>query len=224
MVVVLDEFQQVLELGEAWLEPVFREAIVRRRTRAAMSWVIMGSRHHLLDEAFTAQGRPLFNAAQPFPLEPISTDDLAPFVVDRFRDGGFEIDPDLALRLVERARGKPAYVQQLAHHLFQQASLRGGVPSDLDETVESLIQTLSYVYGMVWSELTRMQRHVLASLVFQGTEEPYAAWRTSSLRTSTSTIQRVLRSLQERGILDRVPDGWEFSDPFFPIWFDRYRR
>jgi AAA+ ATPase superfamily predicted ATPase len=77
-VVVFDEFQEIAKLEEAGnLERKIRTHIQKQQN---VSCVFLGSKRHLMQEAFKNKNRPLYNCGRHFPLGKISPADFSEFI------------------------------------------------------------------------------------------------------------------------------------------------
>ena len=75
VVVVFDEFQQILEYGSDKVERQLRSII---QTQADVSYIFLGSRRHLIQKMFLDRSRPLYRAGGHYPLGPIEEKQWAP--------------------------------------------------------------------------------------------------------------------------------------------------
>ena len=218
VVVALDEFQEVLALKDQALIHLIRQRIIEDDP---VSWVILGSRHHLMSEAFERADQPLYRSCAPFPLHPIATEHWVPFLVERFEAGGFAIPPDLAEGLASWCGGKPAFVQQLAANLHQVALLTGEIPNDLTDAIASTLDSQAAAYLTLWDQCALSQKRVLQSLALEGPNEPYRSDRMRQYRLTPGNLRHALKTLEERGMLDRHDRLFSIADPFFEEWIRR---
>ena len=142
MVIALDEFQEVSDLG---LGPQFERtmrSIVERQTN--VSYVFLGSKSHLIERMFSAKSRPFYNAAQKFLLKRPPADESASFLIDRFKSSGLALATPLADEMVRRVDNVPYYLQALGSWVFNATTGRNAKSvsrADIDEGFSDLYET-----------------------------------------------------------------------------------
>ena len=78
------------------------------------------------------------------------------------------------------------------------------------------------VYETILDDLTRKQKHLLAALSLEPGTKVFSAQFLSKHRLGTpSSIQKGLKILIEKDILDRENDHFIFQDPFFALWLQK---
>jgi hypothetical protein len=116
----------------------------------------------------------------------------------------------------------PYDVQRLAHELWDYAELKDKQnlrASDVDAVTDSLVAGQSTYYELLWEQLAQGQRAVLQAIAARGAGEIYAqAVRTEFRLGPASSVQKALRSLDAKDILDRYRDQYFFLDPLFSRW------
>lgn len=123
-VIVIDEFQEVVELGlKGRFEQVMRSVIENHQD---IAYVFLGSKTHMLKRMFSAPARPFYRSAQTFSLELPPEDESRQFLVEKFGSVGFSVNEKVAGLIVELAGNVPYYLQALGSWIFRMASERGG--------------------------------------------------------------------------------------------------
>ncbi len=115
VVVVFDEFQQILQYDDDLTERQLRSSIQHQEN---VSYLFLGSRKNLLQHMFLGQSRPLYRAAAHYPLGPIATEQWQPFIASRFRKAKKKIGRRQIANLCEQTEGHPFYTQHLCHVLW----------------------------------------------------------------------------------------------------------
>src|SRR5206468_2623555 len=116
VVVVLDEFQQILEYGSDRVERKLRSVIQNHR---GVSYVLLGSRKHLIQKMVLDKNRPLYRAGGHYPLGPIAEKHWQPFIQRHFADAVKRIDEGQIHEICEMTQGHPFYTQHLCHALWE---------------------------------------------------------------------------------------------------------
>jgi hypothetical protein len=221
VVVVFDEFQQILEYGSDKVERQLRSII---QTQANVSYIFLGSRRHLIQKMFLDQSRPLYRAGGHYPLGPIDEKDWLPFIRKGFLDGGKEIADEQIYSICRLTEGHPFYTQHLCHVLWDACEMEGHISEEL---IQSAIGTLlaheNYAYTTLWESLAMNQRRFLKGLASEPTGvKPFASdFLQRHGLGSASNVQRAIESLLERDVIDRNNSSFIIVDRFFKIWVQK---
>ncbi len=221
VVLVLDEFQQVLEYDDDHVERAVRSAVQRYEGVAVL---FLGSRKHLVERMFSDARRPLYRSAGHYPLGPITTGHWVPFVTERFRAAQKPITGGQVEALCALTEGHPFYTQHLAHALWEITPagepVAGGA---LDDALDVLLRREGYAFTTRWETLTRNQQRLLRGLAVEGPgARPFSAEfvRAHGLRTP-SNAQRAAEALLRLDVVDREGGSFVVSDRFFKLWVRR---
>ncbi|MCU0289058.1 MAG: ATP-binding protein [Acidobacteria bacterium] len=222
-VVVFDEFQQVGELEDARIERTLRSVIQNHRV---ISYVFMGSKKHLIYDMFNNPGRPFFKSSAHFPLEKIAPAVFSDFIRDKFKKTAMEIDADTAMYIVNITRSHPHYTQLLAHTIWE--SRCGGNAgeintADVDHAVVRILDREETAFTNLWDNLTLQQKRLLLSLSLKkDTDKLFSADHIRRFNLSSiGTVQRGIKSLLNKGIIDKEGDNIEIDDVFFKLWLSK---
>jgi len=218
VVVVLDEFQQILQYDDDLAERQLRSSI-QHQTNVA--WLFLGSRKHLLQKMFLEHARPLYRAAAHYPIGPIAARHWLPFVTTRFRKANKTIDELTVSQLCEKTEGHPFYTQHLCHVVWSMTEPGGTVDQAcIDNAIGDLLRRESHAYITLWESLTKNEQRLLRGLA--GSDEPPKPFssdftRRYGLRTASNS-QRAAGSLLPKDIIDREESSFVITDRFFRLW------
>jgi len=221
VVVVFDEFQQILEYGNDHVERKLRSVIQNHRN---VAYLFLGSRKHLIQKMFMDRSRPLYRAGGHYPLHAIEEAHWQPFIRKRFIEADKQISEKRIHDVCELTQGHPFYTQHLCHALWELCERKTEVTETLiDAATQVLIERENYAYTMLWESLTIPQKRFLKGLansdkgikVFAG-----EFVRTYGLR-SASNVQRSVDALLERDIIDRDNGSFLITDRFLRLWIQR---
>ncbi|MGH7675279.1 MAG: AAA family ATPase [Gemmatimonadales bacterium] len=223
VVLVFDEFQQIAEWDKGYqIEAILRTAIQQFERVAC---VFAGSERHLLQLMFSDRARPLFKLAAPFPLRRLSREELAPWLEERFRETGYQLQADATEALLSIGAGHPWATQYLGHFVWETAMAHGGRSVTAQVVNDGLTQALEAgdtIYATDYARLTSPQRQVLAAIGAEPTKSPTAAAYLRQHRLpSKSTVSQSVRSLSEKGYLEVQEGPYFVSDPVFGEWVRR---
>ena len=221
LIIVIDEFQQLLAYDDDLVERSLRSAI---QTHEGVGYLFLGSRKHLIQQMFLDTNRPLYRAAGHYPLGPIATEHWVPFIRERFEQVDKAISDALIEQLCTLTEGHPFYTQHLAHALWEQTEPGREVAEEgLDVALDLLLRRESYAYTTLWELLTKNQQRLLRGLAIEPPEaKPFAgAFLQRYKLSSASSVQRVLKKLMTKDIIDRDNGAFVITDRFFKLWIQR---
>src|SRR5918996_1164896 len=225
VVLIFDEFQQIAE----WDTKHQTEAVLRTAIQhfEGVSCIFAGSERHLLEQMFADRARPLFKLAAPFPLGRLSREEIEPWLAERLGETGLTLESEGLDRLLVTTAGHPWATQYLAHFVWEvaMAARAARITADLvNASLRQAVEAGDTIYARDYAALTPSQRQVLAAIATDPTRKPLAA---AYLRKhdlpAKSTVGQSLRSLLEKGYLERDELVYVASDPLFGEWMRRLR-
>lgn len=218
VVVVFDEFQQILEYGNDHVERRLRSAIQKHRR---VSYLFLGSRKHLIEKMVMDRNRPLYRAGGHYPLGPIAEKHWQPFIRKRFADARKGIGKVEIREVCELTQGHPFYTQHLCHALWELCEPRAAVTDEmLRAAVTLLLDRESYAYTTLWESLTLSQKRFLKGLAAEpaGVRVFGGAFVNHHGLKSPSNAQRAVQGLLSKDIIDRENGSFLITDRFFRLW------
>jgi hypothetical protein len=218
VVIVFDEFQQILEYGGDMVERRLRSIIQHHRD---VAYIFLGSRKHLIRKMFLDESRPLYRAAGHYPLKPIDEEHWIPFIQRRFAAANKQIVEEHIRSICFLTEGHPYYTQHLCHVLWESCEEGGQVTADsIESVVQLLLDRENYAYTMLWESLTVNQRKVLKGLASESAGvKPFSSTFTRRYGfSSASNVQRAIDPLMEKDVIDRDNGSFVITDRFFRIW------
>ncbi len=224
VVVVFDEFQQILEYGNDQVERKLRSVIQNHRH---VSYIFLGSRKHLIQKMFMDRSRPLFRAGGHYPLGPIAEEHWQPFIRKQFADADKVISKQHIHDVCELAHGHPFYTQHLCHVLWELCEPKNKVTEKMIQSaVRVLLERENYAYTTLWESLTIPQKRFLDGLAGEPAGMKVFAGEfvlRYGLGTA-SNVQRAVDSLLEKDIIDRDNGSFLITDRFFRLWIQAVQR
>jgi hypothetical protein len=217
-VIAFDEFQEVLRIDPA-LPGVFRSELEGHGDAAA--YIFSGSHPGLMRALFSDRRHAFFAQAAPVVLGPLPADELADFVVKRFRDG--RRDPGDALGpLLDTAQGHPQRAMLLAHHLYERVA--AGKSAGIDTWIDALHAARVEAQGeiqVLWESCTSLERRALKVVaqrtVALGSREADLRFGLSKGGSAQAAVERLFGD----GHLiedESTRTGWTIVDPFLAAW------
>ena len=218
VVIVFDEFQQVLEYESDMVERRLRSVVQKHRD---VSYMFLGSRKHLLQKMFLDRSRPLYRAAGHYPLGSIEVKHWIPFIGKKFRDGEKPIADNEIRRVCELTEGHPFYTQHLCHALWEICAPGEPVTESLiQDAIKVLLDRENYAYTALWESLASNQKRLLKGIASEpaGTRLFAGPFIGRYGLGSASNAQRAVESLLNRDLIDRDNGSCLITDRFFRIW------
>lgn len=219
VVIVLDEFQQVLSYGDSdSIERRLRSAIQKQDN---VSYIFLGSRKHLIQKMVTDKGRPLYRAGGHYPLGPIDLKHWRPFIKQKFESTKKTISVELTDVICELTQGHPFYTQHLCHAVWERTGERVS-RAIVADAVGVLLDREDYAYTTLWESLPVNSRRLVEALSVEKDGKIYSSdfVERNSLKTP-SNVQRAAKTLLERDLIDHDDGSYFISDRFFRLWLQK---
>lgn len=221
VVVMFDEFQEVVGLGGEPLEKLMRAVIQKQRD---VGYVFCGSKKTMMNEMASKRSRAFFGIGPVTHLGKIPEEYFEEYLAGNFDKGGFDC-PAQALRAIIRSAGEiPYYIQYLAHELWDmKAEEKKITVADVARAAGLLAKRNSPVYQMLWEGLPQTQKRLLQGLA----ADPEAALFSRDFITryqmnSSALVKKSLSLLVKKDILEQETGGYVFTDHWFSIWVREY--
>ena len=218
---VFDEFQQVGELEDTRVEKTLRGVIQGHRE---ISYVFMGSKRHLIYEMFNDPERPFFKSSAHFPLKKIEPALFSDFIKKRFMESNRQIEDNAAMYIVNKAEAHPYYTQLLAHTIWESGEVPEVVGIEqVDAALNRILEREEAAFTNLWDNLTLKQKRLLLALALKKDEDKVfsADFLNSYNLTSSGTVQRGIKSLITKGIIDKEGDSIQVNDVFLKLWLNK---
>ena len=212
LLVVFDEFQEVIKYSEEGFEKRLRKVIQGHRN---ISYIFSGSRKHILIEMFDSAKRAFYKMARSYPLENIEIQHYIDWAQKLFKKKRVNVDKDIITDIVERCDYQPMYIQQFLFDLWRSDSANLAA---LDKIQKSISSSQKDQFIVLWNLFTQNQKKALRLLVETGGEGIYAAEQLQRVGfNSGSVLQRALMSLVEKEILSKN-GTFQFQDAMLKKW------
>ena len=213
---IMDEFQEVEGLlPKRGFESVMRSVI---QTHDNVSYIFLGSRHHMLRRMFTDHNRPFYKSALTMLLDKPPRQESVDFVCGRFASCGMAILEEDAQTLVEKVENIPYYIQQLGFEVFRLVEDEGRKrvsAEDIDAAYARLAGFNRDQYEQLMLTFSMAQKQLLIALAREQTQRFDLNYRKRHGLGASSTINSAKQKLIEDGHLEQVGEKCYHSDPFF---------
>lgn len=217
LVLCIDEFQNIEHLSESLpFQKLLRSHWQRHKN---VSYLLYGSKRHMLSQLFQKQSFPFFKFGQVIYLDKIPAEEFRAHLLSGFAQQNKYITPDQADAVIELMLNQPYYVQQFAFLLLNHTEKEVTLNS-LDKAMREFIGQGLPFYQRMFESLSNMQINLMYALA-AGDPRPmnsHAFLRDYRLNSSAN-VTRALQGLEEKEIIDRFGKGIEIMDPGFRLWW-----
>ena len=219
LVVILDEFQDLMELGPSLLRLL--RAVIQQQQH--VSYAFLGSRQALLRKAVHERSAPLLKIARPYPLGPLPRQEFTLSLMARFESSGRPIPRQAAEALIDFTRGHPNDTQEAAHFLWEVALLPLSAGELVSTAIDRVLDAEAAQMTVLWHDSAPAQRNLLTALVEWGGRNIYSeAYRRHANLGPATTVQRAVQTLLERELVDLDASGaYLIKERFFEEWIRR---
>jgi AAA+ ATPase superfamily predicted ATPase len=220
IVVVLDEFQDILRLNDA------REALSLMRGKIQFQkdipYVFAGSIRNKMDEIFTHPDSPFFKSAIPITVDPLPYTEFSEFLKKKFLTGKRRINDDVLKKVFEIAHDIPGDIQQLCEALWTVTSSNHVIGLDrLKDALELIFAREQKSYENDMSLLTDFQVRCLLTVAREGGNKVFSvSFMKSAGVNNSSSVRRAIRRMISLNILFESRNEYRFVNPFFRAWIN----
>src|SRR2546421_73406 len=169
VVVILDEFQDLMELGVTLLRQL--RAVIQHQQH--VSYAFLGSRQALLRRAVHERNAPLLKMARPYPLGPLPREEFANFLMARFRASGRPVPKEAVYALIDFTGAHPNDTQEAAHFLWEVALLPLSTTELVSTAISRVLDAEAAQMTVLWHDSAPAQRNLLVALVEWGGRNIY---------------------------------------------------
>jgi hypothetical protein len=225
---IIDEFQQVIELGGRQAEGQIRAVIQEHQH---VGYIFAGSNTRLLTDMVRDASRPFYRLGDLRFLGPIPRADFLRFLRTQFEKGGFRIagtpdgKDDPLHAILDSAEDVPYSIQLLAAECWEELNARARKQLSADvvgNAIHRIVMKFDPLYSQEWTRLTGTQQKVLIAVVKGNGARMQSQDVSRKVGKGPSTVRKSLESLMAQKILrPEEKQGAVFfrlEDPLFGHW------
>lgn len=214
--IALDEFQDVHKVPD--LDGLIRSHIQYQAEVA--SYVFAGSEPALMRLLFESKDRPLYGSAVPMRLQRLANEDIAAYVIERFRATKRAVG-DALNPLIDSAKGHPQRAMLLAHRLWEEVGPGETATLEHWHSAHSAALTeLNPEFDAQWRGLENSDQKTLRAIV-AGDGSPYRGDVRRRLELTKDMVRRALPRLSATAEIETVEGKHVVVDPLFAEWIER---
>ena len=208
LVVVLDEFQEVLQIQKG-LDKQLRAIM---QTQKGLNYLFLGSQESMMTDIFEKKKSPFYHFGQLMHLKRIPEPDFRTYIAERlpnYVDNSPMVDAILTF-----TNCHPYYTQQLSAQVWELMAYPRITENVVEIAISKLVQEHDLDYERLWNAQNRTDRGILRQLAFG--QNPMTS-RIDPSSTTYSGLKRMLKA----GLLIKE-SGYTIEDPFFTRWLRSY--
>jgi hypothetical protein len=218
LVVVFDEFQDILNLKDAKATL----AILRSKAQfhSNIPYIFAGSIRSKMDTIFNDPDSAFFKSAIPIQVGPISKANFREFLIEKFKTGRRSIKSDLLNLIFKICFNVPGDVQQLCSAFWETTSYGDSIQKDgMIIALEQIFAHEYKGYETTLKIITQQHLKLLSALARIGGKNPMSGkFLEKSGISQPSSVQKAMNRLMNLKIIFYFEDEHRFVNPFFRAW------
>ena len=133
--------------------------------------------------------------------------------------GGYRCERETIEEILKLTQCHPYYTQMLCHIIWEEAEAKKINQSTIEKSMKKLVARESSNYSNIWEGLSQGQKRLLVSIAEEETAEVFSGnfIRRHNL-SSPSSIQKSLKTLLEKELLEKTNSGYTVENIFFKQW------
>jgi len=223
-IVVLDEFQDLLDVPDSRRVIAKLRGLIQQQQTAA--FVFCGSIRNQMEEIFTDEQSPFFNAATRLPVGPLDRTLFRMFLLRRFQKGARLISPSLLDSIIDACHDNPGHVQRFCISLWQATSTGQSISeADIAAAWSVLFSMQRDSYELILTTLSPQQTRVLHALAqSNGSSTLSSTFIASTGITLAPSVRKAMTKLMARRLVQKTKTTYHFCDPFLAVWLRNLER
>ena len=205
LIVVLDEFQDILDLAPK-LDKKLRSIMQEQKH---VNYILLGSQESMMTDIFENKKSPFYHFGEMMRLGKLPREEFFCYLSERLKGCFPETSELLANQILDYTACHPYYSQQLAANIWQIGVLQPDTADPMRAAINNIVTTHSLDYERLWMNFKRTNKWIMQRL---SSRKPL-----QSGEYRTSTIYSALKRLQRDGYVI-YSDRYEMEDPFFSEW------
>lgn len=220
VVVVFDEFQELISLAGEKIEKPMRAAIQHQRN---VGYVFAGSKKQLLYDMVSNKNRAFYKMGKTMILHKIPREKFKPFLEKKFISTGFKLGAGVVEKILDLTEDCPYNAQYLCSELWEgKRSVRKIKADDVEKILDSIIVKESPLYEALWDTLSSHQKRLMKAISIQKENMIYSrAFIEENELATTASVTTSVNALIKKGFLDKEKGDYAITDNFFKYWIAR---
>lgn len=215
--VVFDEFQEIRNFDGERVEKSMRAFFQRHRN---VGYVFAGSKRHILYDMSEKSASAFYKIGPVITLQKIPREIFREFLRKKFKATGYIVEEGVVDKILDTVEDYPYNAQYLCHEIWEEKTdIKTIKMEDVGNVLLIVLTRNSPVYLSMMDNLTLFQRRVLRTIAKHGGENVFSdEYIRSNELVSASMLQKSLRLLQGKDLLDREAGIYFIPDVFLKLW------
>jgi hypothetical protein len=215
--IVFDEFQEIRNFDGERIEKSMRAFFQRHEN---VGYIFAGSKKHILYDMSERSESAFYKIGPVITLQKIPREAFREFLWKKFEATGYSVEEKLIDKILDTVEDYPYNAQYFCHEIWEEkADTKNIKTEDVDNVLQVLLTRNSPVYLSVMDNLTLFQRRVLRAIAKHGGENVFSdEYIKSNELVSASMLQKSLKLLQGKDILDKEAGRYFIPDVFLKLW------
>ena len=206
LIVVFDEFQDVLSLGKG-LDRQLR-AIMQQQQN--INYIFLGSQESMMEEIFEKKKSPFYHFGALMRLHTIPQEEFNQYIIQRLKPIIGEQAEIISTEILNITHCHPYYTQLLASQVWELIQYQHITDNVVNKSIDKIISIHDLDYERLWLNFNNTDRRIIKEIC-QGISPLTNRQQPSS--TNFSTIKRLMR----KGYVIKNKN-YQMEDPFFKEW------
>ena len=218
LVVVIDEFQSVLDLEDS--QEILAELRAQIQHAPEVPFFFAGSIRHQMESIFTSQDSPFFKSAIPISIEPLSYEEFAPFLTERFAEGKRKVSTEYLEKIFSLSGGVTGDVQQFCEAIWYVSEPGEEIfQHHITSAINILISREKLSFQSALAKVTASQMRVLNTLAILGGKTPTSnEFLALAGSRNASSIKKALEGMDKQKLVYHTASGWKIMNPILRLY------
>lgn len=222
IIVCIDEFQQLANL------PEYKDMEGKMRSvwqqQQLTSYCLYGSKRNMMLNIFNNSNSPFYRFGQVIFMQKIAKEHWIPFILSSFEKTEKTISREMAERICDTVSCHSWYLQQLCYFIWSFTD-REVTESVFQLGMKQLLNINMPMFQNDTENLSSTQIEMLKAICDGEQHFASQSAKQKYCLGNPNTIIKNKKALQNKDIIEKQKDRFEFTDPVYRIWFkEEYRR
>jgi AAA+ ATPase superfamily predicted ATPase len=215
--VVFDEFQEIRSFNGEKIEKTMRAFFQRHRN---VGYIFAGSKRHILYDMSEKSASAFYKIGPVITLQKIPREAFREFLRKKFEVTDYIVEEGVVDRILDMVEDYPYNAQYLCHEIWEEKADTKTIKfENVNDVLGTVLTRNSPVYLSMMDNLTLFQRKVLRAIARHGGENVFSdEYIRSNELVSASMLQKSLRLLRSKDLLDRETGRYFIPDVFLKLW------
>lgn len=217
--IAIDEFQQIAEYPEKGTEALLRSYI---QFAQHVHFIFSGSKQHLMAEIFGSPKHPFYQSTEMMGLKPLRCDIYYDFCQNFFKLKGGDLSKEIFEHVYQQFEGHTWYIQCIMNRLYETESEVDRI-EQVNAALLSILEGREPQFESMTQFFTENQFALLKAIAKEDcVAQPTAGKFIKEHKLSgASSVKAALKTLEEKELVYRKPEGYVVYDRFMDLWLKR---